>query len=197
MQEQLAQQQTEIPNNELLNSLKTQITDIRKITDRELKRARLLGPGHSGVLFDFKQELPSLIQTIQMMYPHKEVNIKTVFKTPLDNYFEREDMLELLGNLLDNAYKWANTQIIISTVLTEEWLISIEDDGLGCEQAHLKQLSQRGTRLDESTQGDGFGLAIASDIVEAYSGTILFSHSDTLGGFKVTIKAPNGLQLAD
>jgi len=99
-------------------------------------------------------------------------------------------MLELLGNLLDNAYKWADSHIIITIDGNNELTITIEDDGKGCNPDSLNQLTERGIRLDESVSGYGFGIAIVSDIVNDYGGTLSFGRSDKLGGFKVDIVFP-------
>ena len=99
-------------------------------------------------------------------------------------------MLELLGNLLDNAWKWAAQKIIITATQNHQLHITIEDDGTGYNVESLNQLMSRGVRLDESVSGHGFGLAISSDIIKDYEGTLKFSRSETLGGFKAEIAIP-------
>ena len=97
-------------------------------------------------------------------------------------------MLELLGNLLDNAYKWARHNIMLSVVMVENnFQICIEDDGPGADPDKVSELSQRGVRLDEQIAGHGFGLAIVADMVDDYDGSISFQKSDKLGGFKADI----------
>ena len=103
---------------------------------------------------------------------------------------DREDMLELLGNLLDNAYKWANQRVNITVAINSELTICIEDDGPGTDPSQFQQLDKRGVRLDETKKGYGFGLGIASDMVREYRGTLSFSTSNTLGGFRVDITLP-------
>ena len=98
--------------------------------------------------------------------------------------------MELLGNLLDNAYKWARHKIRLSVRSNEIVHITIEDDGPGIAPERMKELSQRGTRLDESIDGHGFGLAIASDTVNEYQGDIEFKTSTELGGFRIDIRLP-------
>jgi len=167
-----------------------QVQDIQQLTDRILKRARLAGNMQAGTLFNFNCDLPILIKTIQMMYPHKKIDININIPKTIDKLFDREDMLELLGNILDNAYKWANTGIHISIYKKGFINIIIEDDGPGSESLMLDQLANRGVRLDETTSGHGFGLAIASDIISGYEGELIFNRSEILGGFKVEIKLP-------
>jgi len=167
-----------------------QISNIQQLTDRILKRARLSGGSYTGALFDFDSDISALINTIKAMYPDKSIDIDTEIKTSTNTYFDREDMLELLGNLLDNAYKWADSHIIITIDGNNELAITIEDDGKGCKPDSLNQLTERGIRLDESVSGYGFGIAIVSDIVNDYGGTLSFDRSGKLGGFKVDIVLP-------
>ena len=68
--------------------------------------------------------------------------------------------------------------------------IIIEDDGAGADEKSLNELTHRGIRLDESVSGDGFGLAITSDIISDYDGSLSFSRSEKLGGFKAEILLP-------
>jgi len=99
-------------------------------------------------------------------------------------------MMELLGNLLDNAYKWAKYKIRITVSSNQQLHISLEDDGPGIVAEQLDELSQRGKRLDETMEGHGFGLAIASDTVNEYQGEITFDKSTELGGFRVDVVLP-------
>jgi len=191
------QQLTENKDKFLAEESKTvlnhQVQDIQQLTDHILKRARLAGNMQVGTVFIFNNEVPVLIKTINMMYPHKKIDIKTSISKGISKVLDREDMLELLGNLLDNAYKWANSTIHISideikSINTRLLNIVIEDDGPGCEIEKMEQLANRGVRLDETTTGHGFGLAIAADIINDYEGKLIFERSQLLGGFKVIIQ---------
>jgi signal transduction histidine kinase len=98
-----------------------------------------------------------------------------------------EDLTELLGNILDNAAKWANDMIAVSVSENDAVVIRIEDDGPGVSEGQLDSLGQRGVRLDEQKQGSGLGLAIARDIVEAYKGDLSLSNRPE-GGLAVTVQ---------
>ncbi len=100
-----------------------------------------------------------------------------------------DDLAELLGNLLENASKWADTTIRVAVSLDDTVAISIEDDGVGVPNEQLETLGLRGLRLDERRQGSGLGLAIACDIVEAYRGDLTLDHSP-LGGLAVVVRLP-------
>lgn len=176
--------------SETLSAVYQQVSNIRQLTDRNLKRARLAGSIHSGSLFHFQQDLPILCQTLSAMYPHKSIQFQTQINGIERLHMDREDMLELLGNLLDNAYKWGRQTIKISVEPSHNLLLMIEDDGPGCEEEVLNYLGQRGVRLDESTHGHGFGLAIVADIVADYQGELNFGRSAEFGGFKVILEFP-------
>jgi signal transduction histidine kinase len=104
---------------------------------------------------------------------------------------DREDMLELLGNLLDNACKWCRGEVLLEVAVNEaEITLRVHDDGSGCPDESLASLAQRGTRLDESTPGQGLGLAIAMQTASDYGGRISFGRSEILGGFLATVQLP-------
>ena len=171
-------------------TLMKQTDDIYQLTDRILKRARLAGHRYTGALFSFSEDVPPLIKTLDMMYANKTLQLSTTIPDNIICRIDREDMLELLGNLLDNAYKWATQKIIFSVTIDTDLNICIEDDGPGVDPEKINELSIRGVRLDEKTQGHGFGLAIAADIASDYNGSINFNHSTNLGGFRAEVKLP-------
>lgn len=181
------QDKFDLKSNEFLNN---QITSIQQITDRILKRARVAGTLKLNTPFNINEDLTLLINAINSMYPTKNINVTLDIPEELKINIDREDMLELLGNLLDNAWKWASTTITVSVRKTNHITIIIEDDGSGADTESLNELTKRGVRLDESVSGYGFGLAISSDIIRDYEGSILFSHSEILGGFKTEIQLP-------
>jgi signal transduction histidine kinase len=167
-----------------------QTDDIYQLTDRILKKARLAGHSHTGALFSFADDLPSLIKTLDMMYASKTLQLTKDIPDNIICPVDREDMLELLGNLLDNAYKWTTQKITLRVNINSALHLCIEDDGPGADPEKINELSKRGVRLDEKTQGHGFGLAIAADIVNDYSGSIRFNQSTDLGGFKTELTLP-------
>lgn len=172
------------------NILLKQIDNMYQLTEHILKRARLAGHSHSGAVFSFQEDLYALFKTLDMMYASKTLQLSTNIPDNVICPVEREDMLELLGNLLDNAYKWATHKIILSVHVNSELYLCIEDDGPGADQDKVNQLSKRGIRLDEKIEGHGFGLAIVADIVSDYHGRISFKQSTRLGGFRTDIRLP-------
>ncbi|OQX15643.1 MAG: hypothetical protein BWK73_06395 [Thiothrix lacustris] len=161
---------------------------IRQLTERELKRARMAGLGNTTQRFDPHVELPVLVEVLAQVY-HKSPRCITLEIAPtITRFGDREDMLELLGNLLDNACKWAQAEVRcqISSV-ARKVQISVEDDGNGRTEAELRQMAARGVRLDESVEGHGLGLSICKDITNLYGGTLVFERSTRLGGLRVTV----------
>lgn len=167
--------------------LREQTERIRLLMDRELKRARLAGEGSPGQLFIPQDELPPLAELLGQIYREREMAIEWAVAPQVEPFGDREDMLELLGNLLDNACKWAKSRVACHMADGEKFRIEIEDDGEGCSDESLDQLVRRGVRLDESVEGSGLGLAIAKDIVKLYGGEMRFGHSERLGGLRVEV----------
>lgn len=171
--------------------LSDQLGQVRRLLERELKRARLAGEGTPGIGFDPHAELPVLERLLRGMYPEKRLQLECPGApggvTPMD----REDMLELAGTLLDNACKWARTQVRCRCALDGQGLrLLVEDDGPGCPESELASIAERGTRLDEGVQGHGLGLSIAREIVELYGGHLELGRSAALGGFRAEVRLP-------
>ena len=120
---------------------------------------------------------------------HRDRKLAILHHLPgeLPPFGDYEDMLELLGNLLDNACKWAESTVKCSITADDEGIsIVVEDDGPGLSDREADSLPRRGTRLDETRDGHGLGLAICKEIVKLYGGTLSFGRSAELGGLRVT-----------
>jgi signal transduction histidine kinase len=164
-----------------------QTVQLQQLIERELTRARLAGHSIPGQRMNPERELKILRESLLAIHRDKPLDIHSRLDIKDNINMDREDFLELMGNLLDNACKWATQtiQVIISKQNGVE--IQIEDDGPGCAEEELQSLTQRGRRLDESTAGHGLGLAIVQDIVESYHGSIHFDRSPELGGLRIMI----------
>ncbi len=171
--------------------LRQQIQQIRTLTEREMKRARIVGGGTPGQRVLLNREVADLMATLRLIYPDRNLHIEA--RVPADSAFpgDRDDLLELLGNLLNNACEWAATTVRLTVGSSQQgvWL-RVEDDGPGCPPEQLELLRQRGTRIDESRAGYGLGLAIAGDIVSQYGGMLQLGHSGELGGFLAEATIP-------
>lgn len=163
--------------------------NMEQTIERELKRARLVGSPMPGQKVDMEQEIAELSRTLQLLYRDKSPIIDWDVETGLLFFGDREDLLEMLGNLLENACKWCRKRVNIAVYQDSDCCFVVEDDGQGCNENELSQLSRRGFRADESVPGSGLGLAIVSDIVESYQGEMVFSRSE-MGGLKVVVRLP-------
>jgi signal transduction histidine kinase len=147
---------------------------ITRLIESELKRARMAGRGTVGQRFDSE----------------KSVDIRYNIGPEVELVHDRQDMLELIGNLLDNAVKWSRSLVIVNIRQANGILIEVEDDGPGCSPEELGRLTGRGVRLDETVAGHGLGLAIVKDIVETYEGRLSLEASTRLSGLKASAYLP-------
>ncbi len=168
---------------ELIN----QVDKIHRLSESELKRAKMMGAGIHGHSFNVFNEVTALIDVLKRVYPQKTVAVILDVDPNCEIKADRNDMLEVFGNLLDNAFKWSQSQITCKANSNNGVEIVVEDDGLGCTENQLYTLTQRGTRVDGNNVGTGLGLSIVKDIVEIYGGEMTFQVS-RLGGLKVVIK---------
>ncbi|SDT30914.1 sensor histidine kinase [Pseudomonas granadensis] len=174
---------------ELRKILIEQLEQVQQRLNRELNRARLSGDALPGALFDCDAELPGLLATLNMIHG-EHLALSYVAPAGLQLPWDREDLLELLGNLLDNACKWADAEVRLSVIeRTDGFSLSVEDDGPGIPEQQRAEVFSRGTRLDEQTDGHGLGLGIVRDIVETWGGLLVLGESEW-GGLKVVIELP-------
>lgn len=178
----------------LSGELRGQTGAIHARIERELKRARLAGSGASGAGINLHAELQVLARLLHSVHHDKSLDL--VVDAP-DRYvaYDREDILELLGNLADNACKWARriVRIEAAEAAADEpagLRLTVADDGPGCTADEARQLVRRGLRLDESRSGHGLGLAIVQDIVNSYDGTLDIDRDPQLGGLRVRVSLP-------
>lgn len=169
--------------------LQDQLEQVQQRLNRELNRARMAGDALPGALFECDAELPGLLATLNMI--HGE-HLDLSYRAPpgLRLPWDREDLLELLGNLLDNACKWADAQVRLSVEeRSQGYCLMVDDDGPGIPEARRTEVVSRGARLDEQTDGHGLGLGIVRDIVDACGGRLNLVESEW-GGLRVEIELP-------
>lgn len=169
--------------------MRAQLEHIQQRLARELNRARLAGDALPGAQFDCDAELPGLLGTLGMIHGEGlllERDVPPGLLLPWD----REDVLELLGNLLDNACKWADCEVRLGIAPSDGgYRLWVDDDGPGIPESQRLQVLERGSRLDEQVDGHGLGLGIVRDIVEAWGGQLALLQSP-LGGLRVSIDLP-------
>lgn len=166
--------------------------EFQQLMDRELRRARISGTPTPGKLFTPNADLTHMVELFKRIYPAKELRLHQLPLSELP--YDRDDMLELIGNLLDNALRYAATKAELSLAYSSDercWILSIEDDGKGVSAESMSRLTERGVRLDEDSAvtGSGLGIAISKAVVESYSGKLSFSEA-SLGGLGVKVELP-------
>lgn len=170
--------------------LAEQAHSMQALLEHELKRARITGRASIGKHFHPQEDIEDLVETIQALHHQKALQIQLNINTPNSIALDQNDMLEMLGNLLDNAAKWAQHKIYLHLSCNGQFVLRLEDDGPGITPSKQETLLARGKRLDENQPGHGLGLAIVNDIVSLYKGEVHFSKSSKLLGLKVTVSLP-------
>lgn len=191
---QLAQSDVLQPLPAVRQKLLTHAQAIQQSIERELKRARMAGSNVSGRQTQLLPEVTDLHNTLAAMYRQKNIRVDINVPTEATSPVERQDLLEILGNVLENAYKWAAHRITVSAELhgqIDELVICVEDDGPGHEPTDMEKLIRRGARADEQVVGHGLGLSIVSELVADYQGHMEFARSAALGGLRVCLHFPN------
>ncbi|MFJ2982085.1 MULTISPECIES: sensor histidine kinase [unclassified Pseudomonas] len=174
---------------EVRTQLREQLEQIQQRLARELNRARLAGDALPGAQFDCDAELPGLLATLGMIHG-EGLQLERDVPPGLLLPWDREDVLELLGNLLDNACKWADSEVRLGIAPSAQgYRLWVDDDGPGIPESQRLQVLERGSRLDEQVEGHGLGLGIVRDIVDAWGGTLALLESP-LGGLRVSIELP-------
>ncbi len=169
-----------------------QLGRMRQLIERELTRARLAGSRAPGQRFAPHTDLTDLLGALDKLYAERGLRFRQRVEAPEQLAFEREDLLELLGNLVENAAKWARSEVLVSLTAGPPLELQVEDDGPGVDPAHLQDLPERGVRLDEAAPGHGLGLAIAQEIARLYGGVLRFDRSPSLGGLRVRVSLGPG-----
>ena len=163
--------------------------EIQMIVDRELRRAKISGSNVIGGAFNVQSEIPVLLDVMQKIYPDISSTL-FIQKGMGEINLDRDDMLELSGNLIDNACKYASKAVKIEFKKIDHVLFfSVDDDGKGVDKEQISLITRKGYRLDESHQGHGLGLSICSDIIQSYHGELKFDKSP-MNGLKVTVSLP-------
>jgi two-component system sensor histidine kinase PhoQ len=137
---------------------------------------------------DLVRIIDKLLSALEKVYQEKGISVDRSLPAQALLRMDEGDCLEVVGNLLDNAFKYGSKRISIEVTAGEDrsMMLAIEDDGDGLAADEIQQILNRGTRLDEATEGQGIGLAVVADIVESYNIELGFSDAG-LGGLRVCL----------
>ncbi|ASU22148.1 ATP-binding protein [Vibrio qinghaiensis] len=170
-------------------TLRTPIEQLQKQIDYHLGRARMAGSMNIlAVKANPSERVDAISMAFDKIYIQREITLVNELDSDLEVAVDPADLDEMLGNLLENSYKWAASLVRVHAKNREEgWVeIHIEDDGPGIAEQDLAKAVQRGVRLDETTSGSGLGLNIVSEMAHSYRGTLTLSTS-TMGGLKAVL----------
>jgi len=168
-------------------TMQEQLDRMDAIVKYQLQWAVTTGDTNLGASVNLLSTINRLLNSLQKVYADKAIAVQVTVDSSLNFRGDEGDLMEVLGNLLENAFKWTNQQIAIKAEQTNNQLtISIDDDGVGIAPEKVDELLQRGMRADQSTAGHGIGLSIVKNIVQAYGGKLRIEKSH-LGGARVRI----------
>jgi signal transduction histidine kinase len=174
---------------EFAAAMRQQVDRMHRQIDYHLAHTRAAASGaRNGARCSIRESADGLVRALSRLHASRGLALDVRVDPAHTVRCEREDLDEMLGNLLDNACKWARTSVAISSAETDAWkIITVEDDGAGLAEDMRERVLQRGVRADEAAPGTGLGLAIVRDLVELYGGTIALGGSP-LGGVRVELR---------
>ena len=175
-------------DEETVNAFQEQIKRMNTIVEYQLQRAATAGATGIGQQVDVATAVTRLTDSLLKVYKDKQYILEVNVESSLMFKGDESDLMEILGNLLDNAFKWCTQRVLINAEHKGKKLnIRIEDDGPGMPAEQVERLLQRGARADETAPGHGLGLSIVNNIVKAYRGTLNIQRSE-LGGVCVELQ---------
>jgi two-component system sensor histidine kinase PhoQ len=168
-------------------SMQQQITRMNTIVEYQLQRAATAGSSSIGKSVNVRAVIERIVESLQKVYRDKSIKLKITVDEELVFKGDEGDLMEILGNLLDNAFKWTNKNIeVVAKQQDKKLTLHIMDDGPGIKPGDVESILQRGTRADQSVEGHGIGLSIVRNIVAAYQGEMIVDKSE-LGGAEIRI----------
>lgn len=179
----------------LAESVRAQAAAMGRQIDHHLKRARAAGGGLVGSACEVAPVIGDLVRAMDKIHAGRHIVFATDIAPGLRYRGTAQDLSEMVGNLLDNAAKWAHRRVCVRAAPVEGdqprpmLEIRVEDDGPGVAGGELEQLFERGSRLDESKPGSGLGLAIVRDIAELSGGDIRLGRAPA-GGLCASLRLP-------
>ena len=171
-------------------TLREQVERMRRQIDSHLAQARANAGAAMGARANVADATQALLRAMERLYVERGLTITAAIPPDLVVRAPLEDLEEMLGNLLDNACKWARSQVQVSATLSAGTItVDVDDDGAGLAESLRQTVLQRGVRADEQAPGSGLGLAIVRDLAEAYGGSIGLEASP-LGGLRAHLRLP-------
>jgi two-component system sensor histidine kinase PhoQ len=173
--------------------------EMHQLVATRLQRAALSARRTMARPISVRPEIERILASLEKVYSHKMISVEVTIPADLEFYGEQRDWLELMGNLLDNAFKYGKSRVRInggrldspaaSEIQRSGLWMQVEDDGPGIDPQEWPVLLRRGVRGDEREEGHGLGLAIVLELLTAYGGKIDINDSE-LGGTLIKVEIP-------
>lgn len=186
--------------NALREELDTQLKRMNNLVSYQLARAASSGHALFAAPVAIEPSAEEIVRGLEKVYALKGVICEFEIDPAARFHGEPGDLQELMGNLLENAFKWARSRVLLTAKPTQTegnrragLMLSVEDDGPGIAEEDVARILQRGVRGDERVQGHGIGLAIVQDLVRGYRGELHVARSQELGGARFEVDLPQGL----
>ena len=180
----------DVPDNDLREQLEEQIQRMDHIVAHQLQRAATAGGSLARKAIPLEPLIDKLCRALDKVYQDKHIHFDRRLSPEIKLRVDEGDLMEVMGNILDNACKWCRQQVRIEVEqMKYRARITIVDDGPGIDQSQVEMILQRGGRVDESKPGQGIGLSVVVDIIEAYKGKIVVNKSE-LGGAAFSFDLP-------
>ncbi len=176
--------------DDLADTVIREARTMRRQVDHHLARARAVGRrGSAHSRAEVWPAIEAVERAVQRLYPHVRIDMDGT-KTAVA-HIERQDLDEIMGNLVENAAKYGGGSVFVTVGAHSGFVeIQVEDDGAGIPEEDRARIFDRGVRLDTGKPGTGLGLAIVRDVAEIYEGTVSLEESEDLGGLLVRLRLP-------
>lgn len=176
------------------HTLQEQTERMNQIVAYQLKRASAAGGGVFNSPLELQKPIEKTVRALRKAWSCRGVDIGLHIEPGLRLRIDEGDLMEIVGNLLDNACKYGSGQVLVQLRHEQGQLhLCIEDNGPGVAADQAESLLQRGQRLDQKQEGQGIGLAVVAEIVAAYEASVHFQSSKSLGGTQVLVSFPSAL----
>jgi two-component system sensor histidine kinase PhoQ len=189
------QLESEVEEKQLRWTVLEQVGRMDEIVAYQLSRAATSGRQTFAAPLPLEPYAEEIVRSLEKVYADKQVLCEFDIDPETRFRGDQGDLMELLGNVLENAFKWAKRSVLLTTrpIAAQEnrrdgLELIIEDDGPGIPEDRVEHLLQRGVRGDERVQGHGIGLSIVQDIIKAYSGSLKVTRSSALGGTRFELR---------
>lgn len=175
-------------SKDLNPGIQPQLEQIKKIINHQLKRAQTNGHNNWHLGCEIEPVAQAIIASLKKIYQDKAIHFQLTIQSKSLFYGEESDLYELLGNLLDNACKACQSNVLLTVSQAPKLNICIADDGKGLSDTQLTEILKRGHRADTYEQGHGIGLAIVQDLANSYQAELKVSATSQLGGAQFELR---------